>query len=110
MNLLHKCSDIAGLFGRSCLAVDRDKAETARKTFSRDKFVRSADDRILLPANFVTTVMTAGGPMSSDDPVMIQHLVYNEHLPRGVMVVDTLICKKNGLYPVHAANLGQTDV
>ena len=39
-----------------------------------------------------------------------QDLVYNEHLPRGVMVVDTLTCKKNGLYPVHVANLGQADV
>ena len=44
--------------------------------------------------------MTAGGPMSSDDPEMIQHLGYNEHLPRGVMVVDTLICKKNCMHPV----------
>ena len=110
MNVLQKCSDIAGLFGRSCLAVDRVKAEIAKKTFSRAKFVRSADDRTLLPANSVTTVMTNGGPTSSDDPVMIQHLVYNEHLPRGVMVVDTLTCKKNGLYPVHVANLGQADV
>ena len=110
MNVLQKSSDIAGLFGRSCLAVDRVKAEIAKKTFSRAKFVRSADDRTLLPANSVTTVMTNGGPTSSDDPVMIQHLVYNEHLPRGVMVVDTLTCKKNGLYPVHVANLGQADV
>ena len=110
MNVLQKCSDIAGLFGRSCLAVDRVKAEIAKKTFSRAKFVRSADDRTLLPANSVTTVMTNGGPTSSDDPVMIQHLVYNEHLPRGVMDVDTLTSKKNGMYPVHVANLGQTDV
>ena len=48
--------------------------------------------------------------MSSDDPEMIHHLVYNKHLPRGVMVVDTLIYKKNGMYPVHVANLGQADV
>ena len=88
----------------------RVKAEIAKKTFSQAKFVRSADDRTLLPANSVTTVMTNGGPTSSDDPVMIQHLVYNEHLPRGVMDVDTLTSKKNGMYPVHVANLGQTDV
>ena len=110
MNVLQKFGDIAGLFGRSCLAVDGVKAETTMKTFSGAKFVRSADDRTLLPANSVTTVMTTGEPASSDDPVTIQHLVYNEHLPRGVMVVDTLTCKKNGLYPIHVANLGQADV
>ena len=32
---------------------------------SRAKFVRSADDRTLLPANSVTTVMTTGGPTLS---------------------------------------------
>ena len=97
-------------FGRSCLAVGRVIAETAKKTFSQAKFVRSANGRTLLPANSVTTIMTTGGPTSSDDPVMVQHLVYNEHLPRGVTVVDTLTCKKNGLYPIHVANLGQADV
>jgi len=104
MNILERCSELGSLLDVGLV----NKIQACTKTFQ--KFARTADARTLLPANAVTTVMVSAGVRESDAPIMILHLASQEHLPRAIVVTDTVATKMNGLYPLRIANLGQKDV
>lgn len=109
MNVLEECKLLESLLGDSSVLVGKIQAEI-KKYRGTAKFARTAEERTLLPANSVTTVMVAAGVRESEEPILIQHLACQEHLPRGVMVIATIATKMNGLYPLQVANMGQKDI
>lgn len=109
MNVLNKCSNLADLLIDATATVQKIEAEV--RTWKKSgRPVKTADKRTLLPANSVTTVMTTSGQINSDRPMLIQHSVCQEHLPRGIVVLDTVSTRINGLFPVHVANIGESEV
>lgn len=109
MNVLDKCENLTELLVGETAAVKTVEAEVKAKQRSV-RPVKTVDKKTFLPANSVTTVLASTGREESDEPKLIQHITFQEHLPRGVVVLDTISVKVNGLFPVHVANVSETDV
>ena len=85
-----------------CMAMETDQTSCFVKVKGRDP--------ILIPANSSNIIKTIPNKNMKGDTFIIQKLTINDHLPKNLIVMDTLTRLIDGHFPTQIINIGNEDI